>query len=57
MRLLNSFNFALNSEPIEEDIYTAMECDEKLAEKLGLDVNERETDEEDNEEEKFSVRH
>lgn len=47
----------MNSEPIEEDIYTAMECDEKMAEELGLDVSERKTDEEDNEEEKFSVRH
>jgi tRNA A37 threonylcarbamoyladenosine modification protein TsaB len=40
-----------NSEPIEEDVYMAMEYDEELAEELGLDVSGKEAGEEEDEKE------
>lgn len=41
------------SEPAEEDVCTAMECDEELADELGLDLKEEKVEEveEENEEE------
>jgi hypothetical protein len=35
-----------HSEPAEEDVSTAIECDEELAEELGLDLEEDEVNEE-----------